>query len=280
VAEFAQRQIDYFHGLPPQLKSPQSVLNGAIALVRHGRTMRLTGNAERARADDQEAIRLLQAQADTGEHSAVALALGMAYTELATLEDNRDEPTGPADTRRALALLRPAAKAASAPASVSLAYADALIRQSWEQNATAPAQAIKSFEEAKQVTVALGALTLANVFAATDHADADGNSSAALTSLGRLDEGTSAARSGAELARRVLVQRPGNRQALHAQELSLSYLMAIPVSRLDPETAVQLGPQVLEASRAQLGLDPDNTVAISNQGVAYENLAIAHWRAA
>jgi hypothetical protein len=181
--------------------------------------------------------------------------------------------------RHALALLRPAAKAASAPASVSLAYADALIRQGWEQNATAPAQAIKSFEEAKQVTVALGALTLANVFAATDHADADGFSSAALTSLGRLDEGTSAARSGAELARRVLVQRPGNRQALHAQEMSLSYLMAIPVSRLDPETAVQLGPQVLEASRVQLGLDPDNTVALSNQGVAYENLAIADWRA-
>jgi hypothetical protein len=181
--------------------------------------------------------------------------------------------------RHALALLRPAAKAASAPASVSLAYADALIRQGWEQNATAPAQAIKSFEEAKQVTVALGALTLANVFAATDHADADGFSSAALTSLGRLDEGTSAARSGAELARRVLVQRPGNRQALHAQEMSLSYLMAIPVSRLDPETAVQLGPQVLEASRVQLGLDPDNTVAISNQGVAYEDLAVADWRA-
>ena len=132
---------------------------------------------------------------------------------------------------------------------------------------------------AKQVTLALGALTLANVFAATDHADADGYSSAALTALGRLDEGTSAAQSGAELARRVLVQRPGNRQALHAQEMSLSYLMAIPVSRLDPETAVQLGPQVLEASRVQLGLDPDNTVAISNQGVAYEDLAVADWRA-
>ena len=132
---------------------------------------------------------------------------------------------------------------------------------------------------AKQVTLALGALTLANVFAATDHADADGYSSAALTALGRLDEGTSAAQSGAELARRVLVQRPGNRQALHAQQISLSYLMAIPISRLDPETAVQLGPQVLEASRVQLGLDPDNTFAISNQGVAYENLAIADWRA-
>lgn len=281
VAEFAQRQIDYFHGLPPQLKSPQSVLNGALALIRHGRTMRLTGNAERARADDQEAIQLLQAQVDTGtgERSAATLALGMAYTELATLEDNRDEPTGPADARRALALLRPAAKSASAPASASLAYADALIRQGWEQNATAPAKAIESFQEANQVTEALGALTLANVFAATDHADADGYSSSALTSVGRLDEGTSAARSGAELARRVLVQRPGNRQALHAQEMSLSYLMAIPISRLDPEAAVQLGPQALEASRVELGLDPDNTVAINNQGVAYENMGVADWRA-
>ncbi len=138
---------------------------------------------------------------------------------------------------------------------------------------------MKSFDEAKQITEALGALGLVNVFAATDHADADGYAAAALTSLGRFDEATAAGQSGVDLARRVLVQRPGNRQALHAQEMSLSYLMAIPVSQLDPAKAVQLGPQAIESSHVQLGLDPDNTVALNNLGVNYENLASAYWRA-
>jgi hypothetical protein len=280
VAEFAQRQIDYFHGLPPQLKSPQSVLNGAAALVSHGRTMRLIGNADRSRADDQEAIALLQARLDAGDRSATTtVALGMAYTELANLKDSRDEPTGPADAQRALALLRPEAQAADATAGARLAYADALIRRGWEQNASATAEAVKSFEEAKRVTEALGALSLINVFAATDHADADGYAASALMSLGRLDAATAAGRSGEDLARRVLVQRPGNRQALHAEAMSLSYLMAIPVSRLDPAQAVALGPQALESNRVALGLDPDNAVVVNNLGVSYENLAAAYWRA-
>ena len=280
VAEFAQRQIDYFHGLPPQLKSPQSLLNGAIALVRHGRTMRLIGDAERSRADDQEAIGLLQARLDSGDRSATTtVALGMAHTELASLEDSRDEPAGPADARRALALLRPEAQAADATADARLAYADALIRLGWEQNATSPAEAVKSYEEAKRVTEALGAINLGNVFAATDHADADGYAASALMSLGRLDAATAAGQSGEDLARRVLVQRPGNRQALHAEAMSLSYLMAIPVARLDPAQAVQLGPRVLETNQVALGLDPDNAVAVNNLGVSYDNLASAYWRA-
>jgi hypothetical protein len=280
VAEFAQRQIDYFHGLPAQLKSPQSVLNGAIALVSHGRTMRLIGDAERSRADDQEAMDLLQHRVDAGDHSATTIvALGMAYTELANLEDSRDEPAGPADAQRALVLLRPEAQAADATAGAQLAYADALIRRGWEQNATAPAEAVKSFDEAKRVTEALGAVSLGNVFAATDHADADGYAASALMTLGRLDAATAAGRAGEDLARRVLVQRPGNRQALHAQSMSLNYLMAIPVVRLDPAQSIQLGPQALESGKVTLGLDPDNAVAVNNLGVDYENLAAAYWRA-
>jgi hypothetical protein len=175
--------------------------------------------------------------------------------------------------------LRPEAQAADATAGARLAYADALIRLGWEHNSPSPAEAVKSFEEAKRVTESLGAISLINVFAATDHADADGYAASALMSMGRLDAATAAGQSGEDLARRVLVQRPGNRQALHAQALSLSYLMAIPVSRLDPAQAVQLGPQALESNQVALGLDPDNAVAVNNMGVTYENLAVAYWRA-
>src|SRR4029077_17228102 len=37
LAEFSQRQIDSFHGLPVTLRGPESIRNGALALVHHSR---------------------------------------------------------------------------------------------------------------------------------------------------------------------------------------------------------------------------------------------------
>src|SRR6185312_14373641 len=67
VSEFSQRQIDYFHGLPAVLKDPETVRNGALALVHHARTMRLLGNQRLSLANATEAIELLEAQMAKGE---------------------------------------------------------------------------------------------------------------------------------------------------------------------------------------------------------------------
>src|SRR5262249_40517333 len=40
LAEFSQRQIDYFHGLPAGLRGSDTIRNGALALVHHSRAVR------------------------------------------------------------------------------------------------------------------------------------------------------------------------------------------------------------------------------------------------
>jgi len=43
IAEFSQRQIDYFHALPAGLKGTETIRNGALAMVHHARVMRSLG---------------------------------------------------------------------------------------------------------------------------------------------------------------------------------------------------------------------------------------------
>ena len=59
LAEFSQRQIDYFHGLPATLRGPESIRNGALALVHHSRAVRTLGQLDVAGANADEAIKLL-----------------------------------------------------------------------------------------------------------------------------------------------------------------------------------------------------------------------------
>src|ERR1700722_8500923 len=46
IAEFSQRQIDYFHALPTGLKGAETVRNGALAMVHHAKVMRSLGNLD------------------------------------------------------------------------------------------------------------------------------------------------------------------------------------------------------------------------------------------
>ena len=79
VAEFAKRQIDYFHALPPALKDTDTTRNGALALVQYGRAMRNLGKLDAASATAAEAVQLLEQLrrgSDASEATTIALALG------------------------------------------------------------------------------------------------------------------------------------------------------------------------------------------------------------
>ena len=67
VAEFSQRQIDYFHALPHKLHGTETIRNGALALIHHARVVRLLGDLDSAMKDAQEAIALLETLRDAGD---------------------------------------------------------------------------------------------------------------------------------------------------------------------------------------------------------------------
>jgi hypothetical protein len=111
IAEFSQRQIDYFHALPPALKGPETLRNGALALVRHAWALRVLGNPDVGLRDVTEAIQLLEHQRGGGDHSeATLIALALAYNSKGQILGNQNNPAGPATVRLAADLLGPLAE--------------------------------------------------------------------------------------------------------------------------------------------------------------------------
>jgi hypothetical protein len=279
VSEFSQRQIDYFHGLPAVLRDPETVRNGALALVHHARALRLLGNQRLSLANASEAIELLEAQNAKGDRSeASVIALSEAYLIKAQILDNEQDPAGPTFTRRTGELLRPLAEKPNASPAANRAYVAFLVRLAWEQqNANHNDAVVQTTERAKALAVSLGARDLSNPDMAAYYAEAGAWQTGALTTLGRNDEATRVAHEDIALAEKVLELRPGNRVALHAEQVLLSDVVNAEINMLDPAAALADTERMEKVSSVMLGMDPNNVTSLNNTGVAYQLAADSLW---
>src|SRR5438874_1878519 len=115
LAEFSQRQIDYFHGLPPALKGTETIRNGALALVHHARALRALGDLDVAGANAAEAVQLLDRLREAGDRSeATTIALALAYGAQARVLESRNDAADLPTGQRAAALLQSLAEAPNA----------------------------------------------------------------------------------------------------------------------------------------------------------------------
>ena len=82
IIDLSQREIDYFHALPLQLKDRQTVRNGALALVNHASALNFLGDSGTSAKDASEAITLLEQLRSTSSDSSdlTAIVLGPAPT--------------------------------------------------------------------------------------------------------------------------------------------------------------------------------------------------------
>ncbi|MCK7500529.1 MAG: hypothetical protein MZW92_67510 [Comamonadaceae bacterium] len=72
--ELAKRAIDYYGGLPPELRNAQSERNRALALVRYGTVLRTQARLDEARKAIDEAVQVLGGMRDAGDRSETTLA--------------------------------------------------------------------------------------------------------------------------------------------------------------------------------------------------------------
>jgi len=160
IGEFAKRQVDYFHALPPALKDTQTIRNGALAMVQYARVMRSVGKLKASSATDAEALQLLEQlrrEGDDSEATTIALALG--YSVQAQIYDNNNDPAGPGAGKRAADLLRPLAEAPKASAAARRAYVEVLVRIAFEQQAANQNDdSVRTAEQAMRLAEALGAV--------------------------------------------------------------------------------------------------------------------------
>ncbi len=280
LAEFSQRQIDYFHALPAALKGRDTTRNAALALVHHAKALRYLGDLKGAGANAAEAVALLGRLREEGDRSeATTVALALAYVVTAQILDNANDPAGPAAAQHAADLLQPLAQGPHASVAARRAYVEDLVRVGFEQaNSNQNEAAVRSEREAMGIAAGLGARE-GDLAMGAYYAEAGAWLVQALTTLGRNDEARRAGADASALAARVLEQRPGYRLALHAQEVIVTDLVSVEVNDLRPQAAVPMSLRGEQVALTLLKLDPKNVVSINNLGAAQGLEGDSFWQA-
>ncbi len=237
VAEFAKRQVDYFHGLPPSLKDTETTRTGAMAMVVYARALRRLGKLEQGGTVNAEAIQLLEGLRSAGDKSeATTIALASGYAVAGQIFDNRNDPQGPVINQRAAALLEPLAETPGASAAARQAYADVLMRTAFQQQQSAHnVEAIRSAEESMRLSAGLGGLDLSNIDMSASYVEGCAWLVSALANIGRNDEARASGLECAALSEKILERRPGYRTALHADQIIVSDLAQIETNDLNPK---------------------------------------------
>jgi hypothetical protein len=280
LKELSQRQIDYFHGLPSELQGPDTVRNGAMALIHHGRAMRYLGDIDTAYANASEAQQLLTGLQRQGDHSeATVIALSLAYLLQSRVLDNRGDAGAVAAAERANDLLKPLAEASGASVAVRGAYAEALTELGVHYGRIQKLEEqVRTEQHARDLAAQLGGRDLTNLRMAAYYAEASGWESNALQRLGRPAEVRRVGSEGLAVADKLLEQRPGHRLALHAEQLIESGLAAAADADVDPAGSAAASERARAISATLMKLDPSNMVTVNNLAVADLDTGFALWQ--
>jgi len=281
LAEFSQRQIDYFHGLPAVLRGPESIRNGALALIHHSRALRTLGQLDVAGANADEAVKLLSGLRDSGDHSeATTISLAFAYADRARVLESRSDPAALATSQRAIALLQPLLTASPASVGAKRAYVVIASRLAFQQGVfDHPEEVIRTEREVMQVAADLGARDLRDVDMGAYYAEAGSWMASSLEQLGRFDEARRTSEECLAVADQVLERRPGYRLALHAAQILAGVLTSVARDELNPAAALRPALRQEQLSLTLLKLDPNNVTSLNNISVAEGALQSVLWSA-
>ena len=281
LSEFSQRQIDYFHGLPKALRGPETVRNGALALVQHSRALRTLGQLDVAGANADEAVQLLSGLHDSGDRSeATTVALARAYAAKARVLESRGDPADMLTSQQAIAVLQPLLAAPKASPAARRAYVEIGTRLGFQQTASDHREdAVRTLRSVMQEAAALGARNLQDPEMGAYYADAGGWLVTALQFLGQRAEARRISEECLTVANQVLERRPGYRLALHAQQILNGVLVSVGKDELDPQSARQAALRQEQASQTLLNLDPGNVTSLNNMAVAVDQVADTFWQA-
>jgi tetratricopeptide (TPR) repeat protein len=279
LAEFSQRQIDYFHALPPGLKGIETSRNGALAMVHHARAMRALGNLSVGTHDAAEAEQLLEGLRAAGDHSeATLIALALAYNADAQILDSGNEVTGAMLALRAVNLLQPAADSPGASPALRRAYVEVLVRLGYEQlHIHQDAAVIPTEQKAMRLAIELGAKDFSNIDMGALYAAGAAWLVEALSNIGHNDEARRAGEDAMQVADKVLEKRPGYRMALQASQSIESNLTDVAQNDLNPAEAVRFSERGEQALATLLQLDPNNVASMNSLGHAYQARGSALW---
>ncbi len=278
VANLAKREIDYFHGLPEELKGPETQRTAAEALVQYARATRRLGDLDGAWSAASEATGILETLRKEGDSSeATVVGLARALDVKASILSNREDPDALATMLRAVEVLDPLSKRPDASVAVRETEIDLLNSLGFQYVIANDAKAPETLERAMTLGRGLGAREINDTFVSGLYAESGAWLIPALLAAGRDEEAKAVGADAADVADGVLAQRPGDRQALYAQGLIQSSLGDAAMSQLRPQEAIPYHLRAVAVQQTLVDFDPGNKIAHNNLGSVQWSLAEAYW---
>ena len=267
VASLSKRAVDYYAGLPPELRTPETDRNRSLALVRYGAALRQQSKldeAQKALSDAVGVLGKLRKEGDTSEATAIGLATGLMSQARVADSQNRRE-----DSRRLAQegadVLKPLMNSADPSIALRRAYGLAMVYLGFsQQRSNEDEAAVASLEEARNAYKGIAALSLDDLPAAVGFAEACAWQMTALQNLGRTDQIRKVGEEAMKVAGQVLERRPGNMSALRARALTVDTLSAAEGFDLHLRKARALAEQGARDWEAILRIDPTNQIAWNN----------------
>jgi tetratricopeptide (TPR) repeat protein len=211
---------------------------------------------------------------DRSEPTVIGLAVGLSTRSRVADSSGRDtEAMAPG--QRAMAVIQPLAEAPDA----SLALRRAFATVAWQFGFTQMRQgeeeaSIASFETALRLLRGIDGLSLQDMDAATQFAEASAWLGEALSRLGRDDAARAAGMQGREVATRILERQPTHHSALRARALLVGVLSGLAAEEMRHADALALNQEQVRDWKTLTSIDPSNAISWHNlvatrNGAAY-----------
>ena len=267
VASLSKRAVDYYAGLPPELRTSETDRNRALALVRYGAALRQQSKldeAQKALSDAVGVLSKLRKEGDQSEATAIGLGTGLMSQARVADSQNRRE-----DSRRLAQegadVFKPLMDSKSPSIALRRAYGLAMLYLGFtQQRFNEEEAAVANLEEARKAYQSIDNLSLEDLPAAVGYAESSAWQMAALQNLGRTEQIRKVGEEAMKVAGQVLEKRPGNMSALRARALIVDTLSGVEGLDLHLRKARAMAEQGARDWEAILRIDPTNQIAWNN----------------
>jgi tetratricopeptide (TPR) repeat protein len=278
VAALSKRALDYYAGLPPAMRTPETERNRALAQVRYGAALALLRKfpeSDKALTDAIDTLQKLRGNGDRSEAAAIGLGLGYAArARLMITQGRADEQMKAAQA--GVEVLQPLMAQASPSTSVRRAYGDAATRYGFaKMRGQQEVEGAKLLEAARDAYRGIDGLKLDDLNAAAAYAEASAWLAEALLFQKKHDAARPIAEEAIQLTTQVLDRRPAHMAALRSRALLLGEMASIELNDLHVRKALAYLRQEEKDYAAFISLDPGNSLSQRNRVVTLGNIGQA-----
>ena len=267
VAELARHVLEYYQGLPHELRTPDTDRNRSLALARYGAVLVNQGNLNEAKTALDDSIQTLDRMrraGDSSEPTAIGLAMGLSARARALHAGGRSTDSL-APAAEAVEVIKPVATAAGSSVAARRTYGAVLTHLGFVQLRQNQAEAAAvSLEAARDALHSLDDLRLTDLDAAAKYAETSAWLVETLTGLDRLDDAKRVGEEGRSVASKLLELHPTHMLALRARALLADSLADIETNELHAASSLALLDQAAHDWAALTQIDPSNVIAWSN----------------